>query len=44
MRLDGQTIDDRGVEGVWADFETAAWYTEALSECFSDDWLVMWFY
>jgi hypothetical protein len=29
---DEQVVDDRGADGVWADFETAAWYAAALDD------------
>ena len=29
---DDQVVDDRGADGVWADFETAAWYAADLDD------------
>ena len=30
--IETQRVEDRGVDGVWGDFETAAWYAESLCE------------
>ena len=29
-RLDGQVIEDRGPDGVWADWDTAGWYCRGV--------------